>query len=47
MPAYKTASIVSTKDTDKKIFKSIEMEDFTAKDADYWNNKLKTYVLFQ
>lgn len=47
IPAYKTASIVSTKDTDKKIFKSIEMEDFTAKDADYWNNKLKTYVLFQ
>lgn len=47
MPAYKTASIVSTKDTDKKILKSIEMEDFTAKDADYWNNKLKTYVLFQ
>jgi len=47
IPAYKTASIVSTKETDKKILKSFEMEDFTAKDADYWNNKLKTYVLFQ
>lgn len=47
IPIYKTASIVSTKDTDKKILKSFEMEDFTAKDAEFWNNKLKTYVLFQ
>lgn len=46
-PAYKSASIVSTEDTDKKILKSFEMEEFTAKDAEYWIKKLKTYVLFQ
>ena len=47
MPAYKTASIVSTEDTEKKILKSFEMDDFTAKDVEHWIQKLKTYVLFQ
>lgn len=47
MPAYKTASIVSTKDTDKNIIKSFDMDEFTAEQAVYWANKLKTYVIFQ
>ncbi len=47
MPAYKTASVVSTEESDKKILKSFDMDDFTAEDAAHWNKKLKTYVLFQ
>jgi hypothetical protein len=46
-PTYKTASIASTKDTDKKVLKSFEMTEFTNEQAVYWANKLKTYVLFQ
>lgn len=47
MPAYKSASIVSTKDTEKKIIKSFDMDEFTAEQAAHWATKLKTYVLFQ
>jgi len=47
MPAYKTASIVSTQDTDKKIIKSFDMDEFTPEQAAHWAKKLKTYVLFQ
>lgn len=46
-PAYKTASIVSTKNTDKKILRSFEMNEFTHEQAVYWASKLKTYVIFQ
>ena len=45
-PTYKTASIVST-DDDMKIFRSFEMDKLTQGQALYWDNKLKTYVLFQ
>lgn len=47
IPAYKTASIVSTQDTDKKILKSFDMDEFTPEQAAHWAKKLKTYVLFQ
>jgi len=46
-PIYNTASIVSTRDDDKHILKSFEMNQFTHEDAIYWANKLKTYVVFQ
>jgi hypothetical protein len=46
-PAYKTASIASTDDDDKKIMKSFEMNELTHEQAVQWVNKLKTYVLFQ
>jgi hypothetical protein len=46
-PAYKTASIASTGDDDKKVMKSFEMNELTHEQAVQWVNKLKTYVLFQ
>lgn len=46
-PIYKTASITSTDDLDKKIIKSFEMNELTREQAEHWSNKLKTYVLFQ
>ena len=46
-PAYKTASIVSTEEADKKIFKSFEMNELTHEQAMQWVKKLKTYVIFQ
>lgn len=46
-PVYKTASIVSTNDEDKKVMKSFEMNELTHEQAVQWVNKLKTYVLFQ
>jgi hypothetical protein len=46
-PEYKTASIASTKDVDKKVLKSFEMIELTHEQAVYWAKKLKTYVLFQ
>jgi hypothetical protein len=45
-PAYKTASIVSTNDDDKKVLKSFEMNELTHEQAVQWVNKLKTYVVF-
>jgi hypothetical protein len=46
-PAYKTASIVETRDTNKRVLKNIEMNELTHEQIVLWVNKLKTYVLFQ
>lgn len=47
MPFYKTASISSTNNEDKKIFKSFEMNELTHEQAVQWVKKLKLYVTFQ
>lgn len=46
-PSYKTAWISSTEEAEHKVLRTLEMEEFTETDAEYWNKKLKTYVLFQ
>lgn len=46
-PVYKTASIVSTSDDDKKIIHSFDMDEFNEEQAAHWAKKLKTYVVFQ
>lgn len=46
-PAYKSASISSTDDGDKKVMKSLDMNELTHEQAVQWVSKLKTYVLFQ
>lgn len=46
-PTYKTASIASTNDDNKKVMKSFEMNELTHEQAVQWVNKLKTYVIFQ
>lgn len=46
IPAYKTASIASTSEDDKKTMKSFDMNELTHEQAVQWVNKLKTYVLF-
>lgn len=47
LPAYREASVVETKDGNKRILHSIKMDEFTHELALHWANKLKTYVLFQ
>ena len=47
MPVYKTASIVSTEDHDKKIINSFDMNELTHEQAVQWVKKLKTYSIFQ
>lgn len=46
-PAYKTASIVETKDVNKRVLRTLEMDELTHEQACHWVKKLKTYVLFQ
>src|SRR5579864_5656436 len=47
IPAYKTASIASTNEDDKKIMRSFDLNELTHELAVQWANKLKTYVVFQ
>ena len=44
---YKDASVVETKDFEKRILTSFALEELTHDTALHWGNKLKTYVLFQ
>lgn len=46
-PQYGSASIVSTGEDGEKILKSFKINDLTHEEAIHWNNKLRTYVLFQ
>ncbi len=46
-PTYKTASIVETRDLNKRVLRTLEMDELTHEQACYWVKKLKTYVLFQ
>lgn len=46
-PAYKTASIVETKDSKPVNLKNIDMNELTHEQAVQWVNKLKLYVTFQ
>lgn len=44
---YKDASVVETKDSEKRILTSFALEELTHDTALHWGNKLKTYCLFQ
>lgn len=46
IPAYKTASIASTNEDDKKLMRSFELNELTHEQAVQWVKKLKTYVVF-
>ncbi len=46
-PQYKTASIVSTENGNKKVISSFDMNELTHEQSIQWVNKLKTYSIFQ
>ena len=47
LPEYKTASVVSVENGQKKIIDSFDMHELTYEQATQWAQKLKLYTTFQ